>query len=56
MANINSAPIPTFICAACGKPLSDDGIEFTTGDVFDRSCVTFEQVLADTNRRRQEGN
>lgn len=47
--------IPTFICAKCGKPLSDDGIEFTTGDVFDRGCVTQEEVRADTDRRFPEG-
>lgn len=49
-------PIPIFICAKCGKPLSDDGIEFTTGEIFDRACVTFDQVKADADRRRQEGN
>ncbi len=51
MANIDSSPIPAFVCAKCGKPLSDDGIEFTTGEVFDRACVTQEQVRADTDRR-----
>ena len=43
------------ICVKCGKPLSDDGIELA-GEVFDRACVTFEQVKDDADRRRQEGN
>lgn len=45
----------TFTCTRCGKPLSDDGIELG-GKIYDRACVTFDEVKADADRRRQEGN
>lgn len=40
-------------CARCGNHLSDDGIDID-GEIFDRACVTFEEVQAETNRRREE--